>query len=327
MKRIGLFAAGLLCGALLFGGAGAYAAGLFAEPSTHSVYVDGKEVQVEAYLIEGHNYFKLRDIGEQVGFNVYWDGDGKTVQIETDKAYSGVCPETVEARSSITEEVNEAIFRNGFSREAYEALRHTVVTGQSVRGVPGNEESYSAMLEAAAAIGEWPIYQVYACEDGLSYCAEYPENYREAAAYCMPFIEDLSGLSVREQVRQMAFFVCDRLTYKSGTYCSPRTSLISEEVSPGACMSYAHDFKFLCDLAGIPCILTHSETHQWNQVYVEGEWWHVDVTATDAGDEKRIRPYQTILWAEDSMQGVDYQQTNLWLVQLAKEILVPGSTD
>ena len=327
MKRIGTFAVGMLCGALLFGGVGAYAAGLLAEPSTHRVFVDGEEVGLEAYLIEGHNYFKLRDIGEQVGFNVYWDGDGKTVQIETDKAYSGVEPKEASAEPVITEGVNESIFKNGFSREAYETLRYAVVTGQPVRGVAGNEESYSAMLEAAAAIGEWPIYQVYACEDGLSCCAEYPENYREAAAYCMPFIEDLSGLSVREQVRQMAFFVCDRLTYKSGTYCSPRTSLISEEVSPGACMSYAHDFKFLCDLAGIPCILTHSETHQWNQVYVDGQWWHVDVTATDAGDNPDWSRELPVLHRTEDLQGTDYQQTDPWLVQLAKEILVPGSTD
>lgn len=28
---------------------------------------------MEAYTINGNNYVKLRDIGEKVGFNVYWD--------------------------------------------------------------------------------------------------------------------------------------------------------------------------------------------------------------------------------------------------------------
>lgn len=33
-----------------------------------------------AYLIGGSNYVKLRDIGEAVGFNVYWDGGAQTSQ-------------------------------------------------------------------------------------------------------------------------------------------------------------------------------------------------------------------------------------------------------
>ena len=50
----------------------AYAAGIVAERSHHRIVVDGKEAQMEAYVINGNNYVKLRDIGEQVGFNVCW---------------------------------------------------------------------------------------------------------------------------------------------------------------------------------------------------------------------------------------------------------------
>lgn len=83
-------ALGILVGAALTGGSAAYAAGIIAEKSTQKIIVDGSEVQMEAYTINGHNYVKLRDVGEQVGFNVYWDGN---VQIETDKPYTGVSPE------------------------------------------------------------------------------------------------------------------------------------------------------------------------------------------------------------------------------------------
>ena len=72
MKRGG-FAAGFLTGLLVVGvTTTAYAAGIMAERSHHRIVVDGKEVQMEAYRIKGNNYVKLRDIGEQVGFNVYW---------------------------------------------------------------------------------------------------------------------------------------------------------------------------------------------------------------------------------------------------------------
>ena len=48
MKRSLYFIAGILVGMTLFGGTAAYAAGLTAERSNHRIFVDGKEVQIEA---------------------------------------------------------------------------------------------------------------------------------------------------------------------------------------------------------------------------------------------------------------------------------------
>ena len=92
-KQIFTMLTGLLIGAVLTGGSAAVAAGIMAERSHHRVVVDGKEVQMEAYVINGNNYVKLRDIGEQVGFNVYWDSDTKCVQVESEKPYTGEAPE------------------------------------------------------------------------------------------------------------------------------------------------------------------------------------------------------------------------------------------
>ena len=92
MKRIGSFLTGLLIGAMLFGGTVAYAAGVVAELSNHRFFVDGREVKMTAYGINGNNYVMLRDIGQAVGFNVYWDSVNHCVQIESDKPYTGVAP-------------------------------------------------------------------------------------------------------------------------------------------------------------------------------------------------------------------------------------------
>lgn len=92
MKRIGTFVIGLLVGGVLFGGSVAYAAGVVAEFSTHRFLVDGQEVKMTAYGINGNNYVMLRDIGQAVGFNVYWDTVNHCVQIESDKPYTGVAP-------------------------------------------------------------------------------------------------------------------------------------------------------------------------------------------------------------------------------------------
>lgn len=84
------FAMGMLTGAVLFGGTVAYAAGVLAEHAPQTAYVDGAAVQLEAYNIDGYNYVKLRDIGQAVGFNVYWDG--QSIQMDSDAPYTGETP-------------------------------------------------------------------------------------------------------------------------------------------------------------------------------------------------------------------------------------------
>ena len=114
------FALGILCGAMLFSGATAAAAGITAEPTLQNIYVDGKQVSMTAYNIAGSNYVKLRDIGQQVGFNVYW-ADG--VQIDTDAPYTGVAPvqeadelPTIEKiRQEMIQRINEVRRENGVS--------------------------------------------------------------------------------------------------------------------------------------------------------------------------------------------------------------------
>ena len=112
------FALGVLCGAMLFSGATAVAAGITAEPTWQKIFVDGEQVSMTAYNIAGSNYVKLRDIGQQVGFNVYW-ADG--VQIDTDAPYTGVAPvqeadelPTIEKiRQEMIQRINEVRRENG----------------------------------------------------------------------------------------------------------------------------------------------------------------------------------------------------------------------
>ena len=114
------FALGILCGAMLFSGATAAAAGITAEPTWQNIYVDGEQVSMTAYNIAGSNYVKLRDIGQRVGFNVYW-ADG--VQIDTDAPYTGVAPlqeenelPTIEEiRQEMIQRINEVRRENGVS--------------------------------------------------------------------------------------------------------------------------------------------------------------------------------------------------------------------
>ena len=161
MKRITLsFAAGLMTGALLFSGAAVYAASVLAERSTSRVFVDGQEVQLDAYLIDGKNYVQLREIGEAVGFNVYWDG---AAQIDTTAPYTGEAPVT---RVNSTDTENSAIFNSAYTQDAYHALRQVVSGAERSDSIPMTQETYEAMQRTAAAISEWPCYHMTRSTDG-----------------------------------------------------------------------------------------------------------------------------------------------------------------
>lgn len=52
--------------------------------SSQSISVDGLgPLSMDAYLIDGNNYFKLADLGKKLGFGVEWDSSTKTVEIIT----------------------------------------------------------------------------------------------------------------------------------------------------------------------------------------------------------------------------------------------------
>ena len=104
-RNITAMVTGMVIGAALVSEA---AAGIVAEPTWQKIYVDGRQVSMTAYNIAGNNFVRLRDIGQQVGFNVYWS-DG--VQIDTGAPYTGVAP-VQEVNSQPTDmEIREEMIR------------------------------------------------------------------------------------------------------------------------------------------------------------------------------------------------------------------------
>ncbi len=77
------FVAGVISCAIAMSGAFVYAAGVAAEESRNRFIVNGEEVEMQAYKIDGYNYFKLRDLGDALGFGVAWDGNNHQVIIDT----------------------------------------------------------------------------------------------------------------------------------------------------------------------------------------------------------------------------------------------------
>ena len=87
MKKKLTFFVGLLLGIALVTTTGAAASAVIqATLSNHPVRVNGEYVEIQGYLINGHNHYQLRDLGELLGFDVEWDAKARCVSITTDDA-------------------------------------------------------------------------------------------------------------------------------------------------------------------------------------------------------------------------------------------------
>ena len=366
LKSAVLLLAGVVVGTSLGGPAAHAAAEYFqAQRSNQPIYVDGKQVQLEAYGIDGHNYVKLRDIGEAVGFEVYWDGSA--VQILSDRPYTGEPPQAEDYSQS----ANPTVFTADLTREVYNAIREAVQTGQTtsfgsaVTGFQGLKyRDGNALLQAAeqelqqlqnllTKIGLYPNYELVS-SDGEYICqVKYSDTYIPVEEHTRDFINSLTGLNEREKVKRIVWYVCDRIAYDQTCYAWPHQALTQDGVVHGACMSYAYSVQCLCQQAGIPCLLICSDIHQWNLVYAEGRWWDVDATANDCDgvtlttyengkvreeyldfdgtDIFRERFYVTadrVLWdrATEPYLSSNYIDVEPEITEFAKEILASGSS-
>ena len=59
-----------------------------ATQTSSRVFLDGAEVSLTAFNIDGNNYFKLRDVGAALDFSVVWDGANNSIIIDTSEGYT-----------------------------------------------------------------------------------------------------------------------------------------------------------------------------------------------------------------------------------------------
>ena len=69
--------------------------------STSAILIDGQKAALKAYTIKGNNYFKLRDLGTSLGFNVGWDNTSQTISITTAPS-TVVTPTQKEEKTELT---------------------------------------------------------------------------------------------------------------------------------------------------------------------------------------------------------------------------------
>lgn len=100
---------------------------------------------------------------------------------------------------------------------------------------------------------------------------------------------NLKGYSDYEKIRMVHDWLIEEVEYDS-TAEEPYS--ISGALTEGkaVCEGYARSFKYLMDGLGVPCVLIsgtgtnskgETESHAWNYVLLDGEWYAIDVTWDD----------------------------------------------
>lgn len=344
-KNVALLLTGVVLGANLASPAANAAESFFqAQRTPHSIYVDGKQVQMETYAINGSNYVKLRDIGQAVGFEVYWDG--LAAQIISDQPYTG-SPPAKELNSALAA---SDIFTPELTEEMYLGLRESLLHHREIAAgtyPPGSlgkmeDDDYWTLYRSfkltdiLESLGSEYSYTTTQQRDGTVNCMVNAfEPISDAVKYARPFVSTLTNLPQREQVEKMVWHICDRLTYNANSNSGPTSEVFTDgAVIEGRCETYAEWMKLLCEQAGIPCVKLRSNDHAWNSVYVDGAWWDVDACWDDENKRMEAIPAQveahrrqeTIFHAPDGWADEHHQPCNPDSVRFAKELLAPGST-
>lgn len=317
VRPITTLTAGIIVGATLAGPVATAAENWFkATPSTQQFFVDGQRIELEAYAINGNNYVKLRDIGKTVNFGVSYDPMTNSVIVVSGADYEDESKNltTAEVHKADTDtnysaQANPAIFGGAYTREMYNAIRYAVthpeeITNGTYQPISMGEVDISSALRLTSKLSGGSTYysltETFGSKDQYLK-VEHQERYNTAIAHVQPFIEEISSLPQREQIREMVWYIADRMTYSTKVKAAPDKILAQDEVmmEAGSCMTYSSCLYFLCERAGIPCILVDSYNHQWNMVYVDGEWWYVDPTAEKVNIQSMdFHEYSNGTWRE-----------------------------
>ncbi len=131
-------------------------------------------------------------------------------------------------------------------RFAIEQVDITLIVPPGYASWTAVKQDYTAMMNAAKAVvaeGATRFDKLKTLHDWVAQATTYDNDFKDSAYYA------------------------------TSVFLAPHQSV---------CEGYSEAFKILCDLAGIPCVIAVSDTHEWNHVKMEdGKWYAVDVTWDD----------------------------------------------
>ena len=190
MKKILYLFIGLALGFALGSPAAQAVEGILAQRCTSPILLNGAPVEIEAYTINGHNYFKLRDIGKAVGFNVYWIAEDRTVQIETGQPYTGEAPiRTEDVESDLQSEPNASTVDVDFMKQDIVERTNALRAERGIASLTTNDKLMQAAQVRADEMAANSVYS-HTRPDGREYttvtdCKYVGENIHRIADWAL----------------------------------------------------------------------------------------------------------------------------------------------
>lgn len=109
-----------------------------------------------------------------------------------------------------------------------------------------------------------------------------------------------AGMTDLEKAKALAEWLCRNVEYDDSGKKNSEEEAFVDGIT--ACQGYAEAYNVLMNKAGIYCCVVHGKaypkkksmksiSHAWNIVYIDGAWYHVDVTWMDQGKKIRYKSF------------------------------------
>lgn len=160
-----------------------------------------------------------------------------------------------------------------------------------IEGQCFNSEKYAADYpDVAAAVGNshealWNHYKSAGIYEGRK--ADTTNGHYFLGHPVLDYIisTDMTNFTDRQKVIAINDWLCANYYYDYEKKGEKNPGVPQEGTIGGICQDYSDEFMWAMGYMGIPCIedSSNAANHVWNRVYVEGQWYVVDVTWNDEG--------------------------------------------
>jgi len=142
---------------------------------------------------------------------------------------------------------------------------------------------------------------------------EFDERYVNLTEVVFQILEDIEGMTDYEKV----LYTHDWLVL-NGEYDTTYERYNGYDIlvdGIGVCQAYAYAFEIIMTLSGIPSMRPISDpmNHTWNIVYIDGEWYQLDITWDDPVPDTpgRVR-YTNFILTDAELEGTDHYD---WVIE------------
>jgi transglutaminase-like putative cysteine protease len=263
-------------------------------------------VTQNAYNINDNNYFKLRDIAPYIGFGISYVEATNSVYLRSDGLNDVAPSPEIEQKSNLdifydylyqdtskfALEIN--IQQYGIKTDKLETMYYSFLERYPELFFLGNGVGWSYSSDRVFSIK--PIY-IEPIETIAEQIPKFNARFEQAIADIDASLATSSaGATPRNIVIAVNDWLCTHCEYAYNEWGDPdpiKSSAYDAIVEGSAvCDGYAKAFTLFMNYYGVTNRKLESEiiAHAWNQVLIDGEWFHVDVTWNDPTWEGGPRP-------------------------------------